>query len=233
MQPILDTLLQMPAWQLWSIFLTENLLIMLGVLAWGNALQGKPGQLMFVYTQRQWGICLLTCALNTVVTYAGYWLWKQGYIIITTSLSFRIITDAVFLFLAMDLLMYIFHYIIHKTFLYRWLHQLHHEAVDPQPIDLFILHPVETLCFGALWLMLLLFFRMNIYGIMIYLAINVFFGMMGHLGMEPLPERVCQWPGFKYLGTSSFHHHHHQQEKENFGFYTSIWDRLFRTYQSR
>ncbi|MCW3462035.1 sterol desaturase family protein [Chitinophaga nivalis] len=233
MEAVLQTIQQLPAWVLWLIFGAENVLIMLGVLVWGNRLQRKPATQMFAYNPRQWSIALLTCILNTIVTYAGYWLWQQGYIRIGTSFSLRACTDAVFLFLAMDLLMYLFHYGIHKTFAYQLIHSLHHAATDPEPIDLFILHPVETLSFGALWLLLLVAFPLNIYGIIIYLIINVIFGMTGHLGMEPLPEKLRGWPVFRYLGTSTFHHRHHRNEVCNFGFYTSIWDRLFRTFDPR
>jgi sterol desaturase/sphingolipid hydroxylase (fatty acid hydroxylase superfamily) len=129
----------------------------------------------------------------------------------------------------MDLLMYLFHYLIHKTFLYKAVHLLHHEAVDPKPIDLFILHPVETFSFGALWLILLVSYPFNGYAIALYLLINILFGLMGHLGREPLPEKVRRLPVLRYLGTSTFHHDHHKDVNHNFGFYTTIWDRLFGT----
>ncbi|QJB34063.1 sterol desaturase family protein [Chitinophaga oryzae] len=220
-----------PDWQLWLFFLIENALIVLGVLAWGNRLLQRPRREMFRYTSHQWRLCIVTFLLNTLVTIAGYQLWKHGYIRIHETLSWRVLTDALALFLVMDLLMYLFHYLIHQTFLYRLLHRLHHEATDPVPIDLFVLHPLETLSFGALWLLVLLPFNMNLYGILIYLTINVVFGMTGHLGMEPLPENMRQWPVLKYLGTSTFHHGHHRQEHFNYGFYTSIWDRLFGTFR--
>lgn len=175
-------------------------------------------------------ICGLTNILNTIVTYAGFRLWKDGIITIGTGFSWVIVTDFLMLFFAMDLLMFIFHFIIHKTFLFKTVHQLHHQAVDPTPIDLFVLHPVEAIGFGGLWLLLLMLCPFNIYAIMIYLTVNVIFGLAGHLGMEPLPERVRSLPLLKYLGTSTFHHHHHQDIRHNFGFYTSIWDRIFGTY---
>ena len=236
MDTLLDTLQNLPSWLLWIIFLAENTAILVGVLVWGHRLQRAAGGSHplhpFAYNRRQWRIAAITTILNTVVTYAGYWLWTHNAIRLTTTFSINILRDAAFLFFAMDLLMYIFHYVIHKTPLYKLLHTLHHEATDPEPIDLFILHPLETLSFGALWLLLLLLFPLNIYGIIIYLIINVVFGMAGHLGMEPLPAKVRQWPVLKYLGTSTFHHTHHRNEQCNFGFYTSIWDRVFRTFNS-
>lgn len=227
MNNVLDYLLHLPTFVLWFIFFAENVLITLLVLLFGKLFY--KGSYSSV-SSREWIICGLTNILNTVVTYAGYWMWKNDIITITTDLSWMIVPDFLILFFAMDLLMFIFHYIIHKTFLFNTVHQLHHHSIDPTPIDLFILHPIEAISFGGLWLLLLTLYPFNIYAVMIYLAVNVIFGLAGHLGMEPLPEKVRNLPLLKYLGTSTFHHHHHQDIQHNFGFYTSIWDRLFGTY---
>lgn len=221
MRDVLDYLLQLPTLVLWLIFLAENLLITIAVLLFGK---------LSSYTAREWLICTVTNLLNTVVTYGGYWMWKHGIIVINTDISWMMMPDFLILFFAMDLLMFVFHLIIHKTFLFKAIHQLHHQSVDPTPIDLFILHPVEAMAFGALWLILLTLYPFNIYAVMTYLTVNVIFGLAGHLGMEPLPEKVRNLPLLKYLGTSTFHHNHHQDIHHNFGFYTSIWDRLFGTY---
>lgn len=231
-QALPEQLLQLPEFALWTIFLAENVFITLSVLLTGHLLQQRfsPGTVVaYCYTSREWFICAVTNLLNTLVTYAGFLLWKQGHIIIDMKASWFILADFVILFLAMDFLMYIFHYIIHKTFLYRAMHGLHHEAVNPKPIDLFVLHPVETICFGSLWLMLLQVYTFNIYAIILYLVVNVIFGMLGHLGIEPLPDKMRSHALLKYLGSSTFHHQHHQDVQYNFGFYTTLWDRLFGT----
>ena len=33
----------------------------------------------------------------------------------------------------------------------------------------------------------------------------------------------------RLIGSSTFHANHHQDGDVNFGFYTNLWDRLFRT----
>lgn len=223
MANILDYLLHLPAWILWLIFLAENVMITMLVLLFGKT---------YRYTTREWLICGTTNVLNTVVTFAGCWMWAKGIISISTNISFTILTDFLILFFAMDLLMYLFHYVIHKTFLYNVIHQLHHQSVDPTPMDLFILHPAEAIGFGALWLILLTTATFNIYAIIIYLIVNVIFGLTGHLGMEPLPDKVRNSPLIRYLGTSTFHHDHHQDIRYNYGFYTSIWDRIADTYKN-
>lgn len=231
---VLDYLLQLSTPVAGLVFLVENVIITVLVLWLGKLLHHNFSGLKpppYTYTRREWFICGITNILNTVITYIGFWLWKNGFIVVSTEVSMYILWDFLILFLAMDLLMYVFHFIIHKTWLYKVVHQLHHEAVDPKPIDLFILHPVETLSFGTLWLLLLLLGTFNLYAISIYLVVNVAFGLTGHLGMEPLPLHVRSLPVLKYLGTSTFHHRHHQEIAYNFGFYTSIWDRLFGTHK--
>jgi len=233
MADILDFLLHLPTPMVWVIFLSENVAITLGVLITGGVLQQKfrpPQTSSYRYTKREVLICIFTNILNTVVTYVGFWLWKEGIIKIAFTTWMSIIPDFIILFMAMDLLMYIFHFIIHKTFLYNAIHQLHHQAVDPKPIDLFVLHPIETLSFGGLWLIVLVVHAFNIYAIMAFLTVNVVFGLVGHLGLEPLPERLRSSFFLKYIGTSTFHHEHHQDVQHNFGFYTNIWDRLFDTH---
>lgn len=225
MKTILQILSQLPVGYVWLIFLVENVLITCCVLFLGRFFyKGK-------YTRQEWGICAVTNLLNTVITYAGFWLWQHQVIIVATGGGWRILTDFLMLFAAMDLLMFLFHVAIHKSFLYKMVHSLHHEAVDPKPIDLFVLHPVETLGFGSLWLLLLIVYPFDITGIAVYLTVNVVFGLAGHLGVEPLPDKVRQWPGMKYLGTSTFHHNHHQHVQYNFGFYTNLWDKLFNTFK--
>jgi len=216
----------------WALFLIENILLTGLVLSAGHLFLKKRGHRETLQSNsREWLICGLTNGLNTVVTYTGYWLWQRHIIVIHMDVSWRVLTDLLLLFFAMDLLMYLFHWLIHHTTLYDIIHELHHQAIDPRPMDLFILHPLETLSFGALWLTLLVVYPFNVYAILIYLVVNLIFGLTGHLGIEPLPARLHTYPLIKYLGTSTFHHNHHKNRHYNFGFYTSLWDRLFGTYQ--
>jgi sterol desaturase/sphingolipid hydroxylase (fatty acid hydroxylase superfamily) len=55
------------------------------------------------------------------------------------------------------------------------------------------------------------------------------FGMLGHLSIEPFPRYWLRIPGLKLICTSTFHYIHHQNGNYNFGFYTTIWDRIGNT----
>lgn len=216
---------------LWVIFLAENLLVTALALLFGWLVLKFNRKPIKAASRKEVFICILTNVINTLITYSGFWLWKHGYIQLNYSLSWRILFDFVALFILMDLAMFLFHYAIHRSVLYKTIHQFHHHYADPIPIDLFVLHPLETVGFGSLWLVILLLFNFNFYAVFIYLVANVFFGIMGHLGIEPIPQSIRKVAPFKYLGTSSFHHQHHLNINHNFGFYTNIWDKLFGTYK--
>ena len=85
------------------------------------------------------------------------------------------------------------------------------------------------MAFGGLWLAVIAIYDATWAGMSVYLALNVLFGLVGHLGVEPLPARWLGIPGLNLLTTSTFHAGHHDGEHSNFGFYTLIWDRLFGT----
>jgi len=171
-----------------------------------------------------------TLMINILVTLAGWTLWKENYILINRSVNFWIVLfDTFVLFFIMDLLMYILHRIAHIKFLFPILHSTHHQYIKVRPITLFVLNPLETLSFGILWLFLICSYSASGIAIFIYLALNIIFGIVGHLGVEPLSKKIAFLPVANLLTTSTFHAQHHQIPEKNYGFYTTIWDKLFKS----
>jgi sterol desaturase/sphingolipid hydroxylase (fatty acid hydroxylase superfamily) len=99
----------------------------------------------------------------------------------------------------------------------------------PRPLSLFVLHPVEVIGFGGLWLIVLLAYTSSIEAILVYLSLNLVFGLVGHLGVEPAPGGWIRAPGLRFVSTSTFHAEHHVDRGHNYGFYLLVWDRLFGT----
>lgn len=173
-------------------------------------------------------VCVL---MNSATTFLGWILWKQGVIVIRREAGSTVFLDALCLLLIMDLAMYVLHRLAHAPYIFPWLHSLHHRYDHPRPLTLFVMNPLETLAFGLLWVGVLCVYHPTFGGIAIYLTLNVIFGTIGHLGVEPLPERWQNNRFFRWLGGSHFHAGHHVEPDVNFGFYTTFWDRLFRTLQ--
>lgn len=217
---------------LWLIFLLENLLVTAIALLFGWMILRLNHKPIKRASRNEIGTCLVTNVINTAITYAGFWQWEHGFIAMSFTINWFILIDFVVLFMLMDLAMFIFHYLIHHSAVYKTIHRFHHHYTNPIPIDLFVLHPIETVGFGALWLITITLLNFNFYSVLIYLTVNVFFGIVGHLGIEPVPKFIRKAIPFRYLGTSSFHHDHHLNIHYNYGFYTTIWDKLFKTYKS-
>lgn len=174
-------------------------------------------------------VSFLTLFLNIVVMLIGIYLWKSGWITISESKnSLILLIEIVVLTLVMDLLMYIFHYLAHLQFIYKLLHWKHHEHTSTNFLSLFVLHPFETLGFGLMMIFVFMRYDFSIFSITIYLFINLIWGTIGHLNREFFPK----WTEQLFLGTTKFHNQHHLNEQSNFGFYTSIWDRIFGTYKA-
>jgi Delta7-sterol 5-desaturase len=173
-------------------------------------------------------------AINSLIMFAGVCLWRAGVIRVVFELTWwRVVLDVVVFFFVMDLAMYVLHRVAHHRWLFPLVHRTHHGYENPRPLTLFVLNPAETLSFGALWLLVVSVYPATWLGMVLYLAANLAFGMVGHLGVEPMPAWWARAPGVQWISTSTFHAQHHGDKNHNFGFYTVLWDRLFGTLSPR
>lgn len=179
-------------------------------------------------TRSDFYLSLLTIGCNSFVMLLGAFLWKKGWIVPgQTESVIGIIAEVAVLLLLMDFLMYLFHFAAHLPLVYKVLHGKHHEHISTNFLSLFVLHPLETIGFGLMMLVILTGYDFSVISISIYLLFNLIWGTIGHLNREFFPASFDRF----FVGTTRFHNQHHLDETKNFGFYTSIWDRLFRTYK--
>ncbi|MEK6449825.1 MULTISPECIES: sterol desaturase family protein [unclassified Myroides] len=178
-------------------------------------------------------LALLVLVCNSAVFLLGEYLWERGFIIVSEKESiFTILLQIGVLVGGMDFLMYVFHRIAHLPGLYSLVHGKHHEHSSVNILSLFVLHPVEAIGFGMLFIVLLLLYPFNVWAITAYLTINLIWGTIGHLNQEVLKEtRLKKWIS-KVLCLSVFHNRHHQYPDCNYGFYTLFWDKIFKTYRT-
>ncbi|MFF7991558.1 sterol desaturase family protein [Kitasatospora xanthocidica] len=167
--------------------------------------------------------------LNSAVGVAGWLLWRAGWIRLAPDGGLRALAELALFTLVMDALMYAGHWTAHRRRVYPLVHEAHHRYPDPQPATLFVLHPLEAVGFGAAWLAVLCAWSISLAAIGGFVAVNLLFGLLGHLGVEPVPVRVRRWPVFRWVALPMFHVGHHADPSVNLGFYTTVWDRLFGT----
>ncbi|MCL1663232.1 sterol desaturase family protein [Elizabethkingia ursingii] len=179
-------------------------------------------------TKSDFLLSLLTVICNSSIMLLGVFLWKNHWIVLDSNTPAGIIfLEVITLILLMDFCMYLFHYVAHSPYIYKILHGKHHEHVSTNFLSLFVLHPFETLGFGLMMIVLLMCYNFSPVAIVIYLTVNLIWGTIGHLNREFFPKKSDRLG----IGTTKFHNLHHMDESKNFGFYTSVWDRLFGTYK--
>lgn len=159
--------------------------------------------------------------INIVIAIPGFILWSKGIIVFTNSnmwLSF------ISLFLIMDFLMYIFHWASHNNSALEKIHTKHHEhSTQFNCVSLYYMSVWESLLLGAFLTVITLLFSFNIYGFILFLSFNWIYGVFTHLNTKRTNSNVF------IFTTTYFHKTHHELKYKNYGFYTFIWDKVFRT----
>lgn len=207
-------------------FLIENYSLLVIAILIGKMIE--PGNTILDKKDRKWVISTLIC--NTLITALGFELYQLGVIRIDFSHNlFSIIIDAILLILIMDFCMFCFHYLAHSLKTLHRIHNLHHTHVSTNIYSLFVLHPIETLGFGIIWLCLISLFEFNYIGLIVYLFLNLMYGILGHLKKNIFPESWSENVVTKWISDTKFHNDHHQNETHNFGFYFTYWDKIFKT----
>lgn len=238
MERLIELLRNLPLLSLAMLFFLENVLILAAVLIAGHLLVRrfrdrsvslKPAALSGAEVR----LAVCTVLFNSLVTVAGLCLWRRGLIRFRTDAGLFALLDVFVLIFVMDFLMYGLHRAAHTRWLFPFMHRTHHAYERVRPLTLFLLNPIENLGFGLLWLAVISIYPASWIGMSVYLTINVAFGTMGHLGVEPLPSNWTRRPIIGQLSTSTFHAQHHRDFAYNYGFYTLIWDRLFGTLSPR
>ncbi|MER7580329.1 sterol desaturase family protein [Kitasatospora sp. NPDC097691] len=214
--------------------LVANLLLFLVAVGAGGWLVRRYGERRVApapgpVTPTEWVLIVVAVILNSAVGVAGWLLWRAGWIRPDPATGLRAVAELVLFTLLMDALMYAGHWIAHRRRVYLLVHEVHHRYPDPGPATLFVLHPLEALGFGGAWLAVLCVWGISIAAVGGFVVLNLLFGLLGHLGVEPVPVRVRRWRVFRWVALPTFHVGHHADPSVNLGFYTTVWDRLFGT----
>ncbi|ADV51290.1 fatty acid hydroxylase [Cellulophaga algicola DSM 14237] len=185
-------------------------------ILWDKALKIKA-----TITRKEILASLIIVLLNTAIAIPGYVLWINGLIVFS---SMPALVTFILLVLVLDLLMYVLHWASHTIGFLKEIHLKHHEHSEEfNSVSLYYMSPWESIFFGLLLTVVVLLLPLNIYGFIAFLVFNWFYGVMTHLNGR------SEKPYFLIFTTNFFHKNHHKLSHKNYGFYTFIWDKIFRT----
>lgn len=208
------------------IFSLENISLLLLAVLIGKLIE--PANTVLNPKDRKWVISCLIC--NIFVTALGFELYQLQIVKIDFYHDLvAIILDTLLLIVLMDFFMFCFHYLAHTLKWFHPIHKLHHTHIETNVYSLFVLHPIETLGFGFIWLILISIFQLNYISLTIYLFLNLLYGIFGHLEKNIFPAFWYKNHFTKWISTTKFHSDHHKNQSHNFGFYFTFWDKIFKT----
>ncbi len=107
---------------------------------------------------------------------------------------------------------FIIHRLIHTPFLYKWVHSVHHNSVNPSPWSSLSMHPVEATLYHAvaLWHLVI---PSNPVVALFQLHLAGFGAINGHIGFDRLELTDEKW-----LGSHAYAHYlHHKYFEVNYG----------------
>lgn len=138
-------------------------------------------------------------------------------------------------FVALDLCMWLQHWLQHKLpFLWRS-HRVHHTDLDLDVTTAFRFHPFEAIYTVACRMVFIAAFGLPLAAVLLYEIALELTSSAAHASLR-LPERLDA-AARQLVVTPDFHRVHHSarapEMHRNFASVLSLWDRVFRTYQAQ
>ncbi|MGY5612686.1 sterol desaturase family protein [Vibrio brasiliensis] len=137
--------------------------------------------------------------------------------------------------IVLDLAIYLQHLVFHRVPLLWRLHRMHHSDQDIDVTTGSRFHPIEILL--SMWIKIALIFVLGVppIAVLVFEIILNASAMFNHSNAY-LPQKWDKWLR-KWVVTPDMHRVHHstitQETHSNFGFFLSVWDRIFTTYRAQ
>lgn len=144
--------------------------------------------------------------------------------------SFWIIgAEFLLFFFLFDAFYYHAHRLLHQKTLYRWIHQYHHRATSPNFFTAFAFHPLEGVFMSMMSSIVAYGLGFHFYSLVSVMLFQYLMNMSVHCGHEYFPKFWYQKWFTAWFMSPTFHDQHHEKFNYNFGAFTTIWDRVFKT----
>ncbi len=136
--------------------------------------------------------------------------------------------------IAMDLLLYFQHVMVHAVPIFWRLHRVHHADLDYDTSTGARFHTLEIFLSFAIKLTAIVLMGPSVLAVILFEVILNATAMFNHgnVGLPNWLDRSLRW----VIVTPDMHRIHHSIEEDetnsNFGFSMSLWDRIFGTYKS-
>jgi sterol desaturase/sphingolipid hydroxylase (fatty acid hydroxylase superfamily) len=176
---------------------------------------------------------LISSAIYTIPGAIIIEAWKMGATALYLDVSdygwaYLFVSLAFYLFLH-DTWFYWTHRMMHVPKIFKLMHRVHHDSLQPTPWAAFSFHPYEAII-GAIAVPVLVFFvPLHVGALMFMLIFMTVTGVLNHTGYEILPDSwLRSFVGAHFI-SAAHHNLHHQRYRCNYALYFRFWDKLMGT----
>lgn len=199
-----------------------------------NKIQSRKIRGSLLRHELSWSAFNLACTAM-VLTFVSSQLVEYGFIETNPEPAawYVILFEFALFFFIFDLYFYVVHRLLHVQPLYRWFHKTHHVSIQPNPLSSSSMTPVEGISEGMIIPIFLAVFTIHEQSSYVILPFATLMGLYVHSGYDFMPKWWYQRWYSKWMQSPIFHDQHHQYFSCNYGGFTTIWDRVFKTLRPR
>lgn len=215
-----------------TVIVGVRYLLTSGAFAWATRIV-RPGlyQGLGPQIRMEIGWSLASAAIYGVPAGLVAWGWQQhGWTLVYTDFAayplwYLPLSVLLYLF-AHDTWFYWTHRWMHRPWLFRRAHAVHHASRPPTAWTAMSFHPWEAVTGAVVIPALVFLIPIHVAMLGLVLAVMTLMGITNHMGWEMFPDRLVHSRLGGWLITASHHQRHHENYQCNYGLYFRVWDRL-------
>lgn len=123
---------------------------------------------------------------------------------------------------------FLVHRLMHRPFLMRRVHWVHHRSRVPNIYSVYSFHYLESLLLSTVQLSIMPFVRLSPLTITLFPVVSLLLNLAGHCNYRVKPALLPTWLHF-----ATRHNQHHHRNSPAFGFATPVLDLLFNAKSKR
>ena len=162
------------------------------------------------------------CALSVIMYNHG---WTKIYGDIDHHSIIYFILSPILLLAGYETYYYWLHRLMHHRSVYKIIHKVHHESIEPTVFSAFSFHPLEAFVQFIFFPIVILLIPLHLSAIAAVFSILTVSAMINHAGVEVYGNGWI----IKHIIGSSHHDLHHREFKTNFGLNLTWWDNAMKT----
>lgn len=128
-----------------------------------------------------------------------------------------------------DAYFYFTHRLMHAPAIFRGVHWEHHRSKHPTVLAAYSFSISELIVQGFYPILYVMFFPCTFPTLIFFYFVAISHDVMIHSGIDFMPRILVTDRRFGWLCGALYHDIHHAVGRTNYGLYTRVWDRLFRT----